>query len=145
MPICLIWQGAATIWHTFSVIPVLPRRRKNCIREALKIRRELAEKSPDAYLPDLAISCNNLAYLLSDTGSSKEAEELYREALKIRRELAEKSPDAYLPNLATSCNNLAALLHTFGSFKEAEKNCTGRPLKSSENWPRKHPKPTYRS
>ena len=65
-------------------------------------------------------SCNNLADLLRDIGSFKEAEELHREALKIRRTLAEKNPDAYLPDLADSCNNLAILLHDTDSFKEAE-------------------------
>ena len=90
-------------------------------QEALKIYRDLSEKSPDVYLPALAMSCNNLASLLYDAHSFKEAEKLYREALKIRRELAEKNPDVYLPSLATNYNNLAALLHTFGSFKEAEK------------------------
>ena len=93
---------------------------ENQYRKALEIRRKLAQMNPDDYLPDLAIGCNNLAYLLSDTGSFKEAEELYQEALKIYRDLSEKNPNAYLPDLATSCNNLADLLQDTGSFREAE-------------------------
>ena len=86
----------------------------------MKIRRELAEKNPDAYLPDLAIGCNNLAYLLSDIGSFKEAEELYREALKIRRNLAEENPKVYLPKLQLVCDNLTALLEKTGRREEAD-------------------------
>jgi tetratricopeptide (TPR) repeat protein len=89
-------------------------------QEALKICRELAKNDSDAYLPDLALSCSNLASLLQDVHSFKEAEKLHREALKIRRDLAEKSPDAYLSDLSNSCNNLATLLYNTGSFKEAE-------------------------
>ena len=89
-------------------------------QEALKICRELAQNDSDAYLPDLALSCSNLASLLQDVHSFKEAEKLHREALKIRRDLAEKSHDAYLSDLSNSCNNLATLLYNTGSFKEAE-------------------------
>ncbi|MFR7800445.1 MAG: tetratricopeptide repeat protein, partial [Faecalibacterium prausnitzii] len=78
------------------------------------------EKNPDAYLPDLAISCNNLAYLLSDIGSFKEAEELYRESLKIRRNLAEENPKVYLPKLQLVCDNLTALLEKTGRREEAD-------------------------
>jgi hypothetical protein len=31
-----------------------------CRREAVEIRRQLAEARPDAFLPDLAMSLNNL-------------------------------------------------------------------------------------
>ena len=86
----------------------------------MKIHRELAEKNPDAYLPDLAISCNNLANLLSDIGSFKEAEELYQEALKIRRNLAEENPKVYLPKLQLVCDNLTALLEKTGRREEAD-------------------------
>ena len=89
-------------------------------QEALKICRELAQNDSDAYLPDLALSCSNLASLLQDVHSFKEAEKLHREALKIRRDLAEKSHDAYLSDLSNSCNNLALLLHDTDSFREAE-------------------------
>ena len=85
----------------------------------MKIRRELAEKNPDAYLLDLAIGCNNLACLLSDTGFSKEAEELYQEALKIRRNLAEENPEVHLPELQLVCDNLTTLLRKTGHWVKA--------------------------
>ena len=90
-------------------------------QEALKIYRDLSEKSPDVYLPALAMSCNNLALPLFNNRAFEEAEELFREALKIHHSLSEKNPDAYLPDFAISCNNLASLLYDAHSFKEAEK------------------------
>ena len=33
------------------------------IEEALKIRRELAQKNPEVYLPDVALTLNNLGLL----------------------------------------------------------------------------------
>ena len=68
--------------------------------EALKIRRELAEANPQAYLPDVAQTLNSLAGLHADTN-------LLAEALKIRRDLAEINTEAYLPGVADTLNNLA--------------------------------------
>ena len=89
-------------------------------REALAIRRRLAEANPAAYEPDLAMSCNNLGVLLSDTNRLPEAEERYREALAIYRRLAEANPAAYEPDLAASCNNLGNLLSDTKRMPEAE-------------------------
>lgn len=55
--------------------------------EAIDIRRKLAQKEPEDYRADLAIICNNLAYLLYDQGRINEAEPLCREAMEIYREL----------------------------------------------------------
>jgi hypothetical protein len=61
--------------------------------EALQIRRELAEKSPESYLPDLAGTLNNLGNLDMDQHRMEEGRKALEEALQIRRELAQKSPD----------------------------------------------------
>ena len=54
---------------------------------------ELAKENPSVYSPYVAITCNNLANLLSKSSADREeAEDLYREALKLRRELAKESP-----------------------------------------------------
>jgi tetratricopeptide (TPR) repeat protein len=68
--------------------------------EALQIRRELAQKNPQAYLPDLAETLNNLGVLQYQRKRFEEARQEYEEALQIRRELAVKNPQAYLPGLA---------------------------------------------
>ena len=81
--------------------------------------RTLAEANPAAYLPDLAISLNNLGMMLSELGLRKEALPPTQEAVDIRRALAETNPAAYLPYLAMSLNNLGARLSELGLRKEA--------------------------
>jgi tetratricopeptide (TPR) repeat protein len=58
-------------------------------KEALKIRRELAEID-ESFKPKLANALNNLANAYYGKGLLDQAIEHYKEALKIRRELAEK-------------------------------------------------------
>ena len=77
--------------------------------EALKIRRQLADKNPDAYLPYVATTLNNLGNLDSAQNRLDEARAHHEEALKIRRQLANKNPDVYLPDLAMTLNNLGNL------------------------------------
>lgn len=90
-------------------------------REALKLRRKLAEESPSVYEPDVATTCNNLAVLLSDSPEGQqEAEALYREALVLRREQAQIAPEVYWPDLARVCWNLGRLLQAQGRTEEAE-------------------------
>ena len=76
-------------------------------KEALEIRRELAKKNRDAYLPDVATTLNNLGNLQSNNNDYSAAEASYKEALEIRRESAKKNRDAYLPNVATTLINLS--------------------------------------
>ena len=90
--------------------------------EALRIYRQLAESNPDAYMPDVAMSLNNLANLHRALGRYVEAEKNYVEALQIYRQLAESNPDAYMPRVATSLNNLAILQSELGRYVEAEEN-----------------------
>ncbi|HED37095.1 MAG TPA: tetratricopeptide repeat protein, partial [Ignavibacteria bacterium] len=63
--------------------------------EALKTYRELAKENPGTYLPDVAMTLNNLANLHSDKNEFPQALEKYEEALKIRRELAKENPRRY--------------------------------------------------
>lgn len=77
--------------------------------EALKIRRQLAEKDPDIYEPDLAMTLNNLATLYQNTHRLSESETLQLEAIEILKRLAKTDPQAYEPDLAMTMNNLAVL------------------------------------
>ncbi|EIJ42961.1 hypothetical protein BegalDRAFT_2096 [Beggiatoa alba B18LD] len=92
-------------------------------QEALDIRRDLADKQPAVYRPDVATILNNLATLVADDSSRRaEAEKYYQEALDIRRDLADKQPAVYRPYVATTLNNLANLLQSDSSRRaEAEK------------------------
>ena len=61
-------------------------------REATDTYRELAKSRPDAFLPDLAGSLNNLGNRLADGGDRAGALEATREAVDIRRALVASNP-----------------------------------------------------
>jgi tetratricopeptide (TPR) repeat protein len=70
--------------------------------EALAIRRDLAQRDPGAYRPDVAQTLNNLAILYRDTGRLADAKTAFTEALAIRRDLAQRDPSAYRPDARRS-------------------------------------------
>jgi tetratricopeptide (TPR) repeat protein len=65
------------------------------------------ERNPGVFLPDLAMSLNNLATLQSEAGHREEALGTAAEAASLYRELVERNRDTFLPNLAASLNTLA--------------------------------------
>ncbi|MEV4296030.1 hypothetical protein, partial [Microbispora rosea] len=65
--------------------------------EAVRHYRVLANRNPDAHLPDLAGTLNNYAIQLAESDRLDEAQRAADEALGIYRELAARDPDAYLP------------------------------------------------
>ena len=76
---------------------------------ALEIRRELARKDPETYLPDVAMTLYSLGILDGEQNRNR-AREAYEEALRsIRRELARKNAEVHLPYVATILHNLAIL------------------------------------
>ena len=88
-------------------------------REAVRLRRALAEDSPAAYTPDLAGALNTLANRLSGVGDREGALVAAREAVELYRVLTEDSPAAYTPDLAMSLNNLANRLSEVGDREGA--------------------------
>ena len=88
-------------------------------RDGVQSYRVLAEASPQAYTPNLAMSLNKLANYLSEVGERNEALEAARKAVELYRGLAEAYPAAYTPRLAMSLNNLAAFLSEVGEQDEA--------------------------
>jgi serine/threonine protein kinase/Tfp pilus assembly protein PilF len=101
-----------------------PRRLEEAHKEfteALEIYRELADKSPEAYRPDVAKTLNNLAILDSRQGRMEEARQEFAEALQIFRELTRKSQEIYWPLVATTLNNLANADLNQGRMEEARK------------------------
>jgi tetratricopeptide (TPR) repeat protein len=88
-------------------------------QEAVAIGRRLAETRPDAFLPDLASSLNNLGKDLSNLGRREEALAASQEAVAIGRRLAETRLDAFLPDLALSLNNISVYLSDLGRREEA--------------------------
>ncbi len=75
--------------------------------------------SPEAFLPDVATTLNNLGILHSDQNAFGLALAEHEEALQIRRSLAAKNPEAFLPRVATTLNNLAVLHYAQNAFGPA--------------------------
>ena len=102
------WLSGSAMWGS-------GRRHLAAIEEAVDHYRGLAEAAPDAFLPDLARSLNNLSNRLSDVGRRRAAAlASIEEAVAIRRELAQVAPDAFLPDLALALNNLSNQLSDVG-------------------------------
>ena len=89
-------------------------------KEALAIRRRLAQSNPQAYEPDVAGTLNNLASLYLNTHRFSESEEMFKEALAICRRLGQANPQAYEPDVALTLNNLASLYLDTHRFSESE-------------------------
>ncbi|MDR0915025.1 MAG: tetratricopeptide repeat protein [Oscillospiraceae bacterium] len=90
-------------------------------REALVIRRKLAQTNPDTYLSNVATILNNLGNMHTNLTQYTDAEKTYQEALKYYRKLAQTNPDAYLPDVAMTLNNLGVLHRTLTQYADAEK------------------------
>lgn len=80
----------------------------------------MAKVYPEAYEPNLANTCNNLADLYQGTNHYDEAEKLYIEALEIYRRLAETYPYVYEPKVEDTCSDLARFHHGNRRYDEAE-------------------------
>ena len=63
--------------------------------DALKIYRELAQKNPDTYLPDMAQTLNDLALLDRDQKRMEAARKALEEALGIYERFAERNPERF--------------------------------------------------
>ncbi|MEJ5241467.1 MAG: tetratricopeptide repeat protein, partial [Anaerolineales bacterium] len=79
-------------------------------QEAAALYRQLAQINPQAFLPDLAMSLNNLGVLFSELGRREEALQAAQEAVEIRRQLAQVNPQAFLPDLARSLGSYGSIL-----------------------------------
>jgi tetratricopeptide (TPR) repeat protein len=68
--------------------------------EALKIRRELARKNPETYLPDAAVTLFNLGILHSRQNRMDDARQAYEEALSIYNRIASRDPERFRTEIA---------------------------------------------
>ncbi|AFY39741.1 Tetratricopeptide TPR_1 repeat-containing protein [[Leptolyngbya] sp. PCC 7376] len=87
--------------------------------EALERYRQLAASNPQSYLPDVAMTLNNLANLHKALNEYETALGEYEEALEIYRQLAATNPQSYLPYVATTLNNLANLHKALNEYETA--------------------------
>jgi tetratricopeptide (TPR) repeat protein len=114
--VAIILNNLANLHRTQSKLISAEKEHK----EALKIRRKLAQQNPQIYLPDLATTLNNLANLYIHKNELLIAEKTHREALKIRRKLAQQKTHTNLFNLAITLNNLGYLHNQKKDFTNAE-------------------------
>jgi tetratricopeptide (TPR) repeat protein/chaperone required for assembly of F1-ATPase len=89
--------------------------------EALEIYRELSDKNPGTYRPEVARALNNLAILDGQQSHREQARQEFADALQVFRELIPKNPDMYWPVVATTLNNLASVDSELGRFEDAGK------------------------
>ncbi|MFK8014103.1 MAG: tetratricopeptide repeat protein, partial [Gammaproteobacteria bacterium] len=87
--------------------------------EAVGVYRDLAASRPDAFLPGLGMSLNNLSGDLSNLGRREEALSASEEAVGVYRDLAASRPDAFLPDLANSISVRSDLLAEIERFEDA--------------------------
>ncbi len=92
-------------------------------RQALDTLRQLAEPSPEYYLPNVAEALNGLAALHSLTGRTTEAEKEYNEALDILKTIPDKKRDVYMSLRAGILNNLSIFHSNHFHLNEAIKEC----------------------
>src|SRR5439155_433843 len=85
--------------------------------EAVATYRDLARDNP-AFVPDLAMSLNNLGGRYSEVGRRHEAVPVTEEAVALRRDLARDNP-AFVPDLASALNNLGVRYSEVGRRHEA--------------------------
>jgi tetratricopeptide (TPR) repeat protein len=73
---------------------------EDAYREAISIRRSLAEAHPEANSPELAQTLNNLAFLYSEAKRPEEASKLSKEASDILHPLWLKHPAVHGDQMA---------------------------------------------
>ena len=86
-----------------------PEEARKGFEEALKIRRELAQKDPDTYLPAVAHTLDNLANLDRAQNRPEEARKGFEEALNIYERFAEGNPERFQSDVARVKRQLQTL------------------------------------
>jgi tetratricopeptide (TPR) repeat protein len=79
----------------------------------------LDKANAEAFRPDLAMSLNNLANMLSAVGRREEALEVAREAVELYRQLDKANADAFRPDLARSLGVVASISEDHGDPEQA--------------------------
>lgn len=89
------------------------------LRRGVALQRELANRQPERYLPDLARALSASGQQLFAQGRQEEAVQLQGEAVDIFRSLAKSDPHAFESVLAASLNNLGNQLADLGRTHDA--------------------------
>ena len=89
------------------------------MREAANQVRDLAERRPDAFEPDLARVLSDLGVRLGLAGETHDALEVTREAVFINEALRDRYPGRFEAELAMSVDNLSLRLRAVGRADES--------------------------
>ncbi|MDY7230181.1 tetratricopeptide repeat protein [Hyalangium rubrum] len=116
-------ERAGLLTYLGLTLSALGRREEalKATEQAVELHRVLAQRNPDAFQADLAMSLNNLGLMLAALGRPEEALKATEQATETYRALAQSNPIAYQPNLAGSLNNLGNRLSELGRREEALK------------------------
>ena len=76
---------------------------------ALRVYKELAEKTPKKFVHKVAYIRNNLGNLYSELNRFEDAEEMYLSSLKLRKMLTKRNRERFLPTVADTWNNIGEL------------------------------------
>ena len=79
------------------------------MKRRCRFGRELAQKNPKVYLPDVAQTLNSLGILDRDQNRVEEARNEYSEALKIYESFAVKNPERFSGDVTRAKNVPAEL------------------------------------
>ncbi|MCP4344270.1 MAG: tetratricopeptide repeat protein, partial [Desulfobacterales bacterium] len=78
-------------------------------KRSLEIREKLAEDNPDTYLPDVAMTLNNLGILYRNSNDYPAAAKAYKRVLEIRERLAKSNPKVYELDLCATLGSISSL------------------------------------
>jgi tetratricopeptide (TPR) repeat protein len=95
---------------------------EGAFRRAVMLGRQLAQKTPEVFLPKLAESLSGLAVALRQSAKLEESLDCGRESLKIYRELARQQPKIYQPDVAVTLNNLGNVQRDLSNLDAARAN-----------------------
>ena len=107
------------------------------------ICRCLAAANPDTYLPDLAMTLNNLGNLYCDRHDVAAAQAACDEAFHIYRAWPRPTRTPYLPKVATTLNNLGNLYRDRHERKPPPRPSATRALHDSPPPGRRQPRHAY--
>jgi protein O-mannosyl-transferase len=87
--------------------------------QALSLYRQLMQRYPETYLPDLAATLSNLGDVARLQNQPEEARRRYEESVQDYRMLVQQNPSPHLTNMVTSLSNLANIDWRLNHLDEA--------------------------
>lgn len=90
--------------------------------EALQLYRSFASSDPEAFMPYIATTLNNLGVSHWRNNEVQKAQEKYEESMQLYRDLVKINPEAFMSYLAGTLNNLGNLHQSINELETAQRN-----------------------